>query len=58
MYTEFRDFQLFNKHVDEQGWTVLTNLNSLCIKVLKGKYYFLRSILSFTNTDSYLRKVI
>jgi hypothetical protein len=36
----FRDFQLFNQAMlAKQGWRLLSNPNSLCAKVLKGKYY-------------------
>jgi hypothetical protein len=36
----FRDFQLFNQAMlAKQGWRLITKPNSLCAKVLKGKYY-------------------
>jgi hypothetical protein len=36
----FRDIQLFNQSMlAKQGWRLLTKPNSLCAKVLKGKYY-------------------
>jgi len=43
----FRDFQLFNKAMlAKQGWRILTNPNSLCARVLKGKYFHDRDFLS------------
>jgi hypothetical protein len=36
----FRDFTLFNKvMLGKQGWKLMTWPDSLCAKVLKGKYY-------------------
>jgi hypothetical protein len=36
----FRDFQLFNQAMlAKQGWRLMTRPDSLCAKVLKGKYY-------------------
>jgi hypothetical protein len=36
----FRDIQLFNQAIlAKQGWRLMTKLDSLCAKVLKGKYY-------------------
>lgn len=36
----FRDFQLFNQALlAKHGWKLLTNPDSLCARVLKGKYY-------------------
>lgn len=36
----FRDLQLFNKAMlAKQGWRLLTNPESLCARVLRGKYY-------------------
>ena len=36
----FRDLPMFNKSLlGKQGWRLLTCLDSLCAKVLKGRYY-------------------
>jgi hypothetical protein len=36
----FRDFQLFNQAMlAKQGWRLMTKPDSLCAKVLRGKYY-------------------
>lgn len=36
----FRDFSLFNQAMlGKQGWRLLTRPNSLCAKVMKGKYF-------------------
>jgi len=36
----FRDLRLFNKAMLwKQGWRLIENPNSLCAKVLKGRYY-------------------
>jgi hypothetical protein len=36
----FRDFQLFNQAMlAKQGWRLITKPDSLCAKVLKGKYF-------------------
>jgi hypothetical protein len=36
----FRDFQLFNQAMlAKQDWRLMTKTDSLCAKVLKGKYY-------------------
>jgi hypothetical protein len=36
----FRDFQLFNQSMlAKQGWRLLTNPDSLCARVLRGKYF-------------------
>lgn len=36
----FRDFQLFNQALlAKHGWKLFTNPDSLCARVLKGKYY-------------------
>jgi hypothetical protein len=36
----FKDFTLFNKAMlAKQGWHLISNPESLCARVLKGKYY-------------------
>jgi hypothetical protein len=36
----FRDLQLFNQAMlAKQGWRLISNPDSLCARVLKGKYY-------------------
>jgi len=36
----FRDFSLFNQAMlGKQGWRLITRPDSLCAKVLKGKYF-------------------
>jgi hypothetical protein len=45
----FRDLSLFNKALlGKQGWRLLVNPDSLCAKVLKGKYYPNSDFLSAT----------
>jgi hypothetical protein len=45
----FRDFSLFNKAMlGKQGWRLLTRPDSLCAKVLKGKYFPSGDFLSAT----------
>jgi hypothetical protein len=36
----FRDIQLFNQAMlAKQGWRLITKPNTLCARMLKGKYY-------------------
>jgi hypothetical protein len=36
----FKDFTLFNKGMSEkQGWRLISNPESLCVRVLNGEYY-------------------
>lgn len=45
----FRDFSLFNKAMlGKQGWRLLTRPNSLCARVLRGRYYPSTDFLSAT----------
>jgi hypothetical protein len=45
----FRDFNLFNKAMlGKQGWRLMTRPDSLCARVLKGKYFHLCDFLSAT----------
>jgi hypothetical protein len=45
----FRDFSMFNQAMlGKQGWRLLTRLDSLCAKVLKGKYFPFGDFLSAT----------
>jgi hypothetical protein len=45
----FRDFSLFNKAMlGKQGWRLITRADSLCARVLKGKYYPQSDFLSAT----------
>ena len=45
----FRDFPLFNKAMlGKQGWRLITRPDSLCARVLKGKYYPNSDFLSAT----------
>jgi hypothetical protein len=45
----FQDFALFNQAMlGKQGWRLLSRLDSLCSKVLKGKYYPHSNFLSAT----------
>jgi hypothetical protein len=43
----FRDFQLFNQAMlAKQGWRLITKPDSLCAKVLKGKYFHDRDFMT------------
>lgn len=45
----FRDFSLFNQAMlGKQGWRLMTRPDSLCARVLKGKYYPHTDLLSAT----------
>ena len=45
----FRDLHLFNKAMlGKQGWRLITRPDSLCGKVLKGRYFYDRNFLSST----------
>ncbi|KAM0903185.1 hypothetical protein ACQ4PT_018813 [Festuca glaucescens] len=46
----FRDFSLFNRAMlGKQGWRLMTRPDSLCARLLKGKYYPNADFLSATN---------
>lgn len=46
----FRDFELFNQAMlAKQGWRLLTSPDSLCARVLKGKYYHDHEFMSAKN---------
>jgi hypothetical protein len=45
----FRDLLLFNKFLlGKQGWRLMTRPDSLCARVLKGRYFHDASFLSAT----------
>jgi hypothetical protein len=45
----FRDLPLFNRaFLGKQGWRLMMRPNSLCAKVLKGKYYLHGDFISAT----------
>jgi ribonuclease HI len=51
----FRDFQLFNQAMlAKQGWRLMTKPDSLCAKVLRGKYYHGSDFLSATKKKNSL----
>lgn len=46
----FRDFGLFNQAMlAKQGWRLVTNPDSLCAKVLKGRYFHDSDFMSAAN---------
>lgn len=46
----FRDFELLNQAMlAKQGWRLITEPESLCAKVLKGKYYHDQDFMSAKN---------